>query len=146
MSSAAGDGRGAEAAARLGPLGWDLASVDLERALALLALPRQIGLHPEDGVPVEAGIGRYGPYVKHAAKYVNLPDVEEVFTIGMNCAVEVLASKADAGRRRRSRRWRNWASILMAARAGDERALRSLCQMGQGQRHAARAMSSPLGP
>ena len=80
------------------PKGWDLASVDLERALALLALPRQIGLHPEDGVPVEAGIGRYGPYVKHAAKYVNLPDVEEVFTIGMNRAVEVLASKQMRGR------------------------------------------------
>ncbi|MEF9601141.1 type I DNA topoisomerase [Paracoccus sp. PXZ] len=80
------------------PKGWDLASVDLERALALLALPRGIGPHPEDGVPVEAGIGRYGPYVKHGAKYANLPDVDEVFTIGMNRAVEVLASKQVRGR------------------------------------------------
>ncbi|SIQ38693.1 DNA topoisomerase I [Paracoccus thiocyanatus] len=80
------------------PKGWDLASVDLERALALLALPREIGPHPEDGVPVEAGIGRYGPYVKHGAKYANLPDVDEVFTIGMNRAVEVLASKQVRGR------------------------------------------------
>lgn len=80
------------------PKGWDLASVDLERALALLSLPREIGLHPEDGVPVEAGIGRYGPYVKHGAKYANLPDVDEVFTIGMNRAVEVLASKQVRGR------------------------------------------------
>lgn len=80
------------------PKGWDLASVDLERALALLALPREIGPHPEDGVAVEAGIGRYGPYVKHGAKYANLPDVDEVFTIGMNRAVEVLASKPTRGR------------------------------------------------
>ena len=80
------------------PKGWDLASVDLDRALALLALPREIGPHPEDGVPVEAGIGRYGPYVKHGAKYANLPDVDEVFTIGMNRAVEVLAQKATRGR------------------------------------------------
>ncbi|WJS84757.1 type I DNA topoisomerase [Paracoccus sp. TOH] len=80
------------------PKGWELASVDLERALALLALPREIGPHPEDGVPVEAGIGRYGPYVKHGAKYANLPDVDEVFTIGMNRAVEVLASKQVRGR------------------------------------------------
>ncbi|SMO77121.1 type I DNA topoisomerase [Paracoccus laeviglucosivorans] len=80
------------------PKSWELASVDLEKALALLALPREIGPHPEDGVPVEAGIGRYGPYVKHASKYVNLPDVDEVFTIGMNRAVEVLASKQTRGR------------------------------------------------
>ncbi|REF67307.1 MULTISPECIES: type I DNA topoisomerase [Paracoccus] len=80
------------------PKGWDLASVDLEWALALLALPREIGPHPEDGVPVEAGIGRYGPYVKHGAKYANLPEVDEVFTIGMNRAVEVLASKQVRGR------------------------------------------------
>jgi DNA topoisomerase-1 len=89
------------------PKGWDPASLDLERALALLALPREIGPHPEDGVLVEAGIGRYGPYVKHGRKYANLPDVDEVFTIGMNRAVEVLAQPsldARAARRRRPRR------------------------------------------
>jgi DNA topoisomerase-1 len=80
------------------PKGWDIASVDLERALALLALPREIGPHPEDGVVVEAGIGRYGPYVKHGSKYANLPDVDEVFTIGMNRAVQVLAAKVTRGR------------------------------------------------
>ena len=80
------------------PKGWDAAGLDLERALALLALPRPIGNHPEDGELVEAGIGRYGPYVKHGSKYANLPDVDEVFTIGMNRAVEVLASKPMRGR------------------------------------------------
>lgn len=80
------------------PKGWDAGSMDLEKALMLLSLPREIGPHPEDGAVVEAGIGRYGPYVKHGAKYANLPDVDEVFTIGMNRAVEVLASKPQRGR------------------------------------------------
>ena len=80
------------------PKGWEPAAMDLEKALMLLELPREIGPHPEDGVPVEAGIGRYGPYVKHGPKYANLPEVDEVFTIGMNRAVEVLASKPQRGR------------------------------------------------
>lgn len=80
------------------PKGWESSSLTLERAIELLSLPRQIGPHPEDGVMIEAAIGRFGPYVKHGAVYANIPDVEEVFTIGMNRAVEVLAQKA-AGRR-----------------------------------------------
>ena len=80
------------------PKGWDAASMDLEKALMLLNLPREIGPHPEDGVMIEAGIGRYGPYVKHGSRYANLPEVDEVFTIGMNRAVEVLAAKPQRGR------------------------------------------------
>jgi DNA topoisomerase-1 len=80
------------------PKGWAPESIDLSRAITLLDLPRQIGPHPEDGVMVEAGIGRYGPYVKHDRVYANLPEVDEVFTIGMNRAVEVLAQKASRGR------------------------------------------------
>ncbi|RWR29023.1 type I DNA topoisomerase [Sinirhodobacter populi] len=79
------------------PKGWAPEAMDLEKALALLSLPREIGLHPEDGVAVEAGIGRFGPYVKHGSTYANLPDVEEVFTVGMNRAIEVLAQKAARG-------------------------------------------------
>ncbi len=79
------------------PKGWAVEDMDLDRALMLLNLPRRIGDHPEDGEPVEAGIGRYGPYVKHGRVYANLPEVEEVFTVGMNRAVELLAAKA-AGR------------------------------------------------
>ncbi|MDG4648579.1 type I DNA topoisomerase [Roseibacterium sp. SDUM158017] len=79
------------------PKGWAPGDMDLEKALLLLNLPRRIGEHPEDGEPVEAGIGRYGPYVKHGRIYANLPDVEEVFTVGMNRAVELIAAKA-AGR------------------------------------------------
>ena len=80
------------------PKTWPQESLTLERAITLLTLPRQIGPHPDDGEPVEAAIGRFGPYIKHGALYANLPDVEEVFTIGMNRAVEVLAQKL-AGRR-----------------------------------------------
>ncbi|MBL9054822.1 MAG: type I DNA topoisomerase [Rhodobacteraceae bacterium] len=79
------------------PKGWAPDAVTLERALDLLNLPRQIGPHPETGEMVEASIGRFGPYVKHGATYANIPDVEEVFTIGMNRAVEVLAQKAARG-------------------------------------------------
>lgn len=79
------------------PKGWSPESIDLERALMLLSLPRQIGPHPEDGEPVETNLGRFGPYVKWGKTYANLPDAEEVFTIGMNRAVEVLAQKLARG-------------------------------------------------
>ena len=79
------------------PKEWEPDSIDIEKALTLLRLPRLVGAHPEDGEPVEAAIGRYGPFVKHGRIYANLPDVEEVFTIGMNRAVELIAAKA-AGR------------------------------------------------
>lgn len=80
------------------PKGWNVDEVDLDKALQLLSLPRPVGPHPDDGELIEAGIGRYGPYVKHGRKYANLPDVDEVFTIGMNRAVEVLAAKQTRGR------------------------------------------------
>jgi DNA topoisomerase-1 len=79
------------------PKGWTTESIDLDKALMLLNLPREIGPHPEDGVVVEAGIGRFGPFVKHGTTYANLKEVDEVFDIGMNRAVEVLALKM-AGR------------------------------------------------
>ncbi|MFN4159972.1 MAG: type I DNA topoisomerase [Gemmobacter sp.] len=80
------------------PKGWSPDTLTLDRALTLLSLPREVGMHPEGGM-VEAAIGRFGPYVKHGSTYANLADVEEVFTIGMNRAVEVLAQKATRGGR-----------------------------------------------
>jgi len=80
------------------PKGWAADALTLDRAVALLSLPRVIGPHPETGALVEAAIGRFGPYVKHESTYANLPDVEDVFSIGMNRAVEVLAQKASRGR------------------------------------------------
>ena len=76
------------------PKGWSPDDMTLEKALMLLDLPREIGPHPEDGAMIEAGIGRYGPFVRHGRLYANLKDVEDVFTIGMNRAVEELARKA----------------------------------------------------
>jgi DNA topoisomerase-1 len=81
------------------PKGWSAETLTLERALMLLNLPRLVGPHPETREPVEAGIGRFGPYVKHGTTYANLADAEEVFTLGMNRAVEVLAQKAARGAR-----------------------------------------------
>ena len=83
------------------PKGMDQASLDLEAALALLALPRSVGEHPDTKEPIVAGIGRYGPYLKHGAKYVSISDPNEVFSIGINRAVDLLAN-ARAGRGRRS--------------------------------------------
>jgi len=81
------------------PKGWTPESLTLERALQLLALPRAVGLHPETGKPISAGIGRYGPFVLHEGTYANLPDVEEVFSVGLNRAVDLLAQKAAGGGR-----------------------------------------------
>ncbi len=80
------------------PKGWPPASIDLEKALRLLRLPREVGLHPEDGQMILAGIGRYGPYVQHAGTYANLESAEEVFEVGLNRAVAVLAEKRAGGK------------------------------------------------
>ncbi|HEX7075681.1 MAG TPA: type I DNA topoisomerase [Hyphomicrobiaceae bacterium] len=80
------------------PRGLDAATIDLERALQLLALPREVGLHPETGKPITAGIGRYGPFVLHEGTYANLESLEDVFTIGINRAVALLAEKAAGGK------------------------------------------------
>jgi len=81
------------------PKGWEPGSLTLERALQLLKLPREVGIHPESGKPITAGIGRYGPFVLHDGTYANLPDVEEVFTVGLNRAVDLIAQKAAGGGR-----------------------------------------------
>ncbi|MBQ0806303.1 MAG: type I DNA topoisomerase [Sulfitobacter sp.] len=82
------------------PKDWPAEELELDRALMLLSLPREIGPHPEDGIMVWANIGRYGPYIKHAASTsdrggtnANLEGLDEVFTVGMNRAVQLLAEK-----------------------------------------------------
>ena len=75
------------------PKGWSPAALTLEQALRLLALPREVGMHPEDGKPITAGLGRYGPFVQHAGTYANVSDIDEVFEVGLNRAVALLAEK-----------------------------------------------------
>src|SRR5690606_38973529 len=82
------------------PKGIDAATIDLEKALQLLSLPREVGLHPETGTPITAGLGRYGPFILHDGKYANVESIDEVFTIGINRAVTVLAEKAAGGKGR----------------------------------------------
>lgn len=84
------------------PKGWSPAAMDLEKGLRLLRLPREVGLHPEDGQPILAGIGRYGPFVQHNGTYANLPSVDEVFEVGLNRAVALLAEKRAGGTGRRA--------------------------------------------
>jgi DNA topoisomerase I len=74
--------------------------VTLDKALALLSLPRELGVHPEDQQPVLAGVGRFGPYVKHGSKYKSIPADESVLDIGMNRAVALLAEAKATGRGR----------------------------------------------
>ncbi len=82
------------------PKEWPPEEVSLETAVKLLSLPRLIGQHPEDGINVFANIGRYGPYLKHSESTsdrggtnANLESLEDVFTVGMNHAVQLLAEK-----------------------------------------------------
>ncbi len=86
------------------PKGIDAVTIDLERALKLLGLPREIGTHPETGKPITAGIGRYGPFVLHDGTYANLESLEDVFTVGINRAVSILAEKAAGGGKSRFQR------------------------------------------
>jgi DNA topoisomerase-1 len=65
--------------------------------LRLLRLPREVGVHPDEGGMILAGIGRYGPYVQHNGTYANLPNADEVFDVGLNRAVAVLAEKRAGG-------------------------------------------------
>ena len=82
------------------PKEWPPEEVELETAVKLLALPRELGPHPEDGIMVWSNIGRYGPYLKHAPSTsdrggtnANLESLDEVWTVGMNRAVQLLAEK-----------------------------------------------------
>ena len=81
------------------PKTWPIDELTFEKAVQLLSLPREIGAHPEDGVMIESSIGRFGPYVKHGTMYANIGDIDEVWSIGMNRAVEELAKKASRGGR-----------------------------------------------
>ncbi len=79
------------------PKGTTIEDVSLPFALKLLALPRDIGPHPETGIPIRAGIGRFGPYLEHDKKYARLQSAADVLEIGINRAVDLLAEAAAKG-------------------------------------------------
>ncbi|MCA9075730.1 MAG: type I DNA topoisomerase [Planctomycetaceae bacterium] len=92
------------------PLNYDPDSLELETAMQLLTLPRRIGLHPVDGKVVNAGLGRFGPYVLHAKKYGNFDKkthtyttddgskTVDVLTVDMDTALEMLAKSKSRGK------------------------------------------------
>jgi DNA topoisomerase-1 len=75
------------------PKGLDGDSVTLEQALALLSLPRIVGIHPEAKEPIEAGLGRFGPYVKMGGVFASLDRDDDVLVVGLNRAMDLLAKK-----------------------------------------------------
>jgi DNA topoisomerase-1 len=100
-----GDAEGDEKPKRQSvPKGMDPATLTLEQALQLLRLPREVGIHPETGTPITASLGRYGPFILHDGTYANLPSVDEVFSVGINRAVALLAEKKAGGGKGRFQR------------------------------------------
>ena len=95
-----GEGKDAKRAGL--PRSWLPTEMTYEKAIALLSLPREVGLHPETGKPITASIGRYGPYISHDGQYATLETPDEVFDIGINRAVTVLAEKQAKGGSRRT--------------------------------------------
>lgn len=69
----------------------DPTQIDLDTALKLLALPRDIGPNPETGEIIQAGVGRFGPYIKCGTQYKSLAPEDDVLTVGINRAVVLLA-------------------------------------------------------
>jgi DNA topoisomerase-1 len=94
-------GEGENAKNKSIPKGTDAATIDYETALKLIQLPREVGKHPETGNPIMANFGRFGPYVSHDGSYASLDSPDEVFTVGLNRAVTVLAEKKANPRGRR---------------------------------------------
>ncbi len=117
-----------------------------ERAMQLLSLPRDVGPHPETGKMITAGNGRFGPFVLHEGVYGSLDSPDEVFTVGINRAVDLIAEKLAKGGAKRGAAcfpqgpWGTsdpWRSCFC-----QERTLWSLCQSRQGQCHASKGQGS----
>jgi DNA topoisomerase-1 len=83
------------------PKDYDVANVDFDYAQKLLSLPREVGIHPETGKPITANFGRFGPYVAHDGMYASLDSAEDVFNVGLNRAVTLIAEKKANPRTRR---------------------------------------------
>ncbi len=82
------------------PKGASPDDIDLSKALGLLSLPREVGKHPDDGEPILAGVGRFGPYVQHGKIYANLTTGDDVLSVGLNRAVTLIEEKKAKGPRK----------------------------------------------
>ena len=78
--------------------GMDPNTVTYDMALQLLSLPRELGEHPETGKPIDAGIGRYGPYVRHDGRFVSIKEPDDVLSIELDRAVQLIAEAPVRGR------------------------------------------------
>ena len=72
----------------------EASTIDLDKALSFLSLPRLIGKHPETGQDISAGIGRYGPYLKYDINFISIPADETVINIGLNHAVVLIGENS----------------------------------------------------
>ncbi len=79
------------------PKAWPPSTIDLDRGLKLLSLPREVGIHPEDKTPIKAGLGRFGPFIETGGTYANLSSFDEIFEVGLNRAVDLIAEKRAGG-------------------------------------------------
>ncbi|HRP09846.1 MAG TPA: type I DNA topoisomerase [Terricaulis sp.] len=79
------------------PRGWKAEEVSLDKAIALLSLPREVGMHPSENEMILASIGRFGPYLQIGKMYASLPSVDDVFEIQMNRAVAIIDEKKAGG-------------------------------------------------
>ena len=123
------------------PKGMTPAGLDLDQALRLLELPKEVATHPEVGEPILVGIGRYGPYVQHGRVYANLERDDDVLEVGANRAIDLIVAKEKRGQALR-RRAQPGRSLGEHPALGGEivvqcRQIRALCQSWQGQRYLA---------
>jgi len=81
------------------PKNEDLDKMTIERALLLLSLPRTVGINPETGNPILAAIGKYGPYIQTNRTFASLASIDDVFTVGLNHAISLLAEKEKKGKK-----------------------------------------------
>jgi DNA topoisomerase-1 len=78
------------------PKGSSIESITLDKAISLLSLPREIGVHPSTGKVVKASIGPYGPYLLHDSKFTSLPASEDILSIGINRAISIIEEKSSS--------------------------------------------------
>ena len=79
------------------PKGLELKNIDLERAQFLCSLPKSLGINPDNEKDITLNVGRFGPYLKCENKSARIENVEEIFSIGLNRAITMIA-EAKPGR------------------------------------------------